>query len=154
MSDAPSSTATSPSTRSGGAAQGPRSRPEFRNIGIGDITRYRMPMAAIVSILHRISGALMFLVGIPVMLYLFQNSLRSEVSFERYLSAVSSFPAKLVLLVLLWALIHHLLAGIRFLLLDLHIGVDKPRSAASAKSVLIISVVLTLLVALRLFGAF
>ena len=154
MPDAPSSMTTSPSANAGGGAQGQRQRREFRNIGIGDITRYRMPMAAIVSILHRISGALMFLVGIPVLLWLFQSSLRSEVSFERYLSAVSSFPARLVLLVLLWALIHHLLAGIRFLLLDMHIGIDKPRSAASAKVVLIASVVLTLLVALRLFGAF
>ncbi len=150
MPDAPSSTASSASA----VASGRRPRPEFRNIGIGDITRYRMPLAAIVSILHRISGALMFLVGIPVLLYLFQNSLRSEISFEHYLSTVSSVPVKLVLLVLFWALIHHLVAGIRFLLLDLHVGVQKAQSAVGAKAVLITSVVLTLLVALKLFGAF
>ena len=66
MPDATSS--TTPSARGGRPAPGPRNRREFRNIGIGDITRYRMPLAAIVSILHRISGALLFLVGIPVLL--------------------------------------------------------------------------------------
>lgn len=150
MPDAPSSTATS----AGAAAPGQRPRREFRNIGIADITRYRLPLAGIVSILHRVSGALMFLVGIPVLLYLFQNSLRSELSFDRYLATVSSIPVKLFLLVLLWALIHHLIAGIRFLLLDLHIGVQKAQSATGAKVVLVVSIVLTLLVALRLFGAF
>ena len=149
MPDAPSSPATSASP-----ASRRRDRPEFRNIGIGDITRYRMPMAAIVSILHRISGALLFLIGIPVMLYLFQNSLRSEVSFDRYLATVSSVPMKLVLMVLIWGLCHHLVAGIRFLLLDLHISVDKAPSALGAKIVLIVGVVLTLLVWLRLFGVF
>lgn len=152
MPDAPSSTA--PSASAGRPAPGQRARREFRNIGIGDITRYRMPLAAIVSILHRISGALLFVVGIPVLLYLFQNSLRSEISFDRYLAIVSSIPMKLVLMVLLWGLIHHLVAGIRFLLLDLHIGVDKSPSALGAKVVLIVSVVLTLVVWLRLFGAF
>lgn len=155
MPDAPSSTAPVRSRDlPGSAASGQRPRREFRNIGIGDITRYRLPLAGIVSILHRISGALLFVVGIPVMLYLFQNSLRSEISFDRYLAAVSSVPMKLVLMVLLWGLVHHLVAGIRFLLLDLHIGVDKPQSAAGAKVVLIVSIVLTLLVWLRLFGVF
>lgn len=149
MPDAPSSPATSASP-----APGQRGRPEFRNVGLGDITRYRMPLAAIVSILHRISGALLFVVGIPVMLYLFQNSLRSEVSFDRYLAAVSSVPMKLVLMALTWALCHHLVAGIRFLLLDLHISVDKAQSALGAKVVLIVGVILTLLVWLRLFGVF
>lgn len=152
MPDATSS--TTPSARGGRPAPSPRNRREFRNIGIGDITRYRMPFAAIVSILHRISGALLFLVGIPVLLYLFQNSLRSEISFDRYLAAVSSIPMKLVLMVLLWGLIHHLVAGIRFLLLDLHIGVDKAQSALGAKAVLVVTVVLTLLVWSRLLGVF
>ena len=59
-------------------------RPEFRNLGLGEILRYRMPPPAIVSILHRVSGVLLFLVGIPFILYLFQNSLTSELSFEVY----------------------------------------------------------------------
>ena len=57
-------------------------RPEYRNLSLGEILRYRMPPPAMVSILHRISGVLLFLVGIPFILYLFQNSLTSELSFD------------------------------------------------------------------------
>lgn len=155
MPDAPSSPATSASPASPHRAHHHHHhRREFRNLSLGDILRYRMPLAAIVSILHRISGALLFLIGIPVMLYLFQNSLRSEISFDRYLAAVSSVPMKLVLMVLTWALCHHLVAGIRFLLLDLHLSIDKAQAAFGAKIVLIVGSVLTLLVWLRLFGVF
>src|SRR5690606_35105030 len=95
-------------------------RPEFRNINITRAARYRLPVPGIVSILHRISGALMFLVGIPFILYLFQQSLTSELSFERYAGVVSHWFAKLVLLGLAWAFLHHLFAGIRYIFLDLH----------------------------------
>ena len=127
-------------------------RPEFRNLGLGEILRYRMPPPAIVSILHRVSGVLLFLVGIPFILYLFQNSLTSELSFEVYRGAVSSWIGKLVLLALIWAFIHHLLAGIRFLLLDLHIAGDREEGANTARVVLWASVLLTLVCALLLFG--
>ena len=127
-------------------------RPEFRNLGLGEILRYRMPPPAIVSILHRVSGVLLFLVGIPFILYLFQNSLTSEISFEVYPGAVSSWIGKLVLLALIWAFIHHLLAGIRFLLLDLHIAGEREEGANTARVVLWASVLLTLVCALLLFG--
>ena len=127
-------------------------RPEFRNLGLGEILRYRMPPPAIVSILHRVSGVLLFLVGIPFILYLFQNSLTSEISFEVYRGAVSSWIGKLVLLALIWAFIHHLLAGIRFLLLDLHIAGEREEGANTARVVLWASVLLTLVCALLLFG--
>ena len=127
-------------------------RPEFRNLGLGEILRYRMPPPAIVSILHRVSGVLLFLVGIPFILYLFQNSLTSELSFEVYRGAVSSWIGKLVLLALIWAFIHHLLAGIRFLLLDLHIAGVRVEGANTARVVLWASVLLTLVCALLLFG--
>ena len=127
-------------------------RPEFRNLGLGEILRYRMPPPAIVSILHRVSGVLLFLVGIPFILYLFQNSLTSEFSFEVYRGAVSSWIGKLVLLALIWAFIHHLLAGIRFLLLDLHIAGEREEGANTARVVLWASVLLTLVCALLLFG--
>jgi succinate dehydrogenase / fumarate reductase cytochrome b subunit len=78
-------------------------RPEFRNIHISQILSYRLPPAGIVSILHRLSGVLLFLVGIPFCLYLLQQSLTSEISFESYRAIVGSIPGKLVLLVLLWA---------------------------------------------------
>jgi succinate dehydrogenase / fumarate reductase cytochrome b subunit len=127
-------------------------RPEYRNLSLGEILSYRMPPPAIVSILHRISGVLLFLVGIPFILYLFQNSLTSELSFEHYRTAVSSWFGKLVLLALIWAFIHHLLAGIRFLLLDLHIAGDREQGANTARAVLGLSVLLTLVCALLLFG--
>ena len=127
-------------------------RPEFRNLGLGEILRYRMPPPAIVSILHRVSGVLLFLVGIPFILYLFQNSLTSELSFEVYRGAVSSWIGKLVLLALIWAFIHHLLAGIRFLLLDLHIAGEREEGARTARVVLWAGVLLTLVCALLLFG--
>jgi succinate dehydrogenase / fumarate reductase cytochrome b subunit len=133
--------------------KGPRAvRPVYRNLGLGEILRYSMPPPAIVSILHRISGVLLFLIGIPFILYLFQNSLTSELSFEKYRSAVSSGLGKLVLLVLIWSFIHHLLAGIRFLLLDLHIAGERKQGAMTANVVLGLSVLLTLVCALLLFG--
>lgn len=129
-------------------------RPEFRNLQLSQITTYRMPLSAIVSILHRISGALMFLIGLPFLLYLLQQSLLSEISFEHYRSIVSHWFSKLVLLALAWAYLHHLCAGVRHLFLDLDIGVDKSTSRTSAAIVLAISLTLTLLVALKIFGAF
>ena len=61
-----------------------KARPQYRNIGISQLMSYRLPPAGIVSILHRISGALLFLVGIPFSLYLLQQSITSEISFESY----------------------------------------------------------------------
>ena len=93
----------------------PGARPEFRNIHISQIVRYRMPLAALVSILHRISGAAMFLIGLPLVLYLFQQSVVSELSFERYREFVANPFVKLVLVGIIWAYLHHLLAGVRHL---------------------------------------
>ncbi|MFA7504636.1 MAG: succinate dehydrogenase, cytochrome b556 subunit [Burkholderiaceae bacterium] len=129
-------------------------RPEFRNIQISRIIRYRLPVPGIVSILHRVSGALLFLVGIPFILYLFQQSLTSELSFERYQMVVSHWFAKLVLLALAWGFLHHLCAGVRYLLLDLHIGWDLPTARKSAAIVLFASLILTALAGLKIFGVF
>lgn len=121
-------------------------KPKFRNVGLPDLLGAYLPamaMPAIVSILHRASGVLMFLVGIPFMLYLFQQSLTSEQSFEHYLAVIDSWFGKLVLLALIWAFCHHIVAGIRFLVLDLHIWTDKPKAINSAKGVLVISLILT-----------
>ena len=128
------------------------SRPVFRNLGLAEILRYRMAPPALVSILHRISGVLLFVIGIPFILYLFQNSLTSELSFQTYRAAVSSWLGKLVLLALIWSFLHHLFAGIRFLLLDLHIGIEREPSGKTAWAVLGVSIFLTLVCALFLFG--
>ncbi|MGI4719089.1 MAG: succinate dehydrogenase, cytochrome b556 subunit [Janthinobacterium lividum] len=131
-----------------------KGRPEFRNVGIGDITgKYRMPPSAIVSILHRVSGAGLFLF-LPFLLYLLQESLRSEISYGHFAGIVDNWFAKIILLGLSWAYLHHFTAGVRHLFMDNHLALDKDAAQKTARWVLIISLVLTALVGLKLFGVF
>jgi succinate dehydrogenase / fumarate reductase, cytochrome b subunit len=127
--------------------------PEFRNIHVFDLMKYRLPWAGKVSILHRVSGALMFLL-IPFVLYLFDKSVTSEISFVTFKTVLAHPFIKLVVLALIWAYLHHFCAGIRFLLLDLHMGISKPASAKSAVGVLVVSLALTAIFAAKLFGLF
>lgn len=130
-----------------------KARPEFRNINaLIDLPQYRMPMAAYVSILHRISGFLLFL-ALPWILYLFDQSLSLESSFEYFLALMSGKFAKVVVLLLFWSYIQHFCSGIRHLIMDNHIGLDKDSARMSAVAVLIVSGLITLLVAIKLFGA-
>ena len=101
--------------------------------------------------MHRISGALMFLM-LPFVLFLFDKSITSEISFEFFRGYVSHPLVKLAILALSWAYLHHFIAGIRHLVMDMHIGLSKHETVKSAWVVLIISGVLTLLVAMKLFG--
>lgn len=130
-----------------------KNRPRFDNIQVTQIVRYRMPLAGLVSILHRISGALMFLL-LPFILYLLEKSLISEISFEHFKGIASHWFVKLVILVLAWGYLHHFCAGIRHLFMDLHVGLDKDSARKSAAGVLAVSLGLTALVALKLIGAF
>ena len=130
---------------------GARARPEFRNIHVSQLSQYRLPLAGIVSILHRVSGALMFLVGIPFILYLFQQSITSEISFENYRAVVGSPLGKIVLLGLVWGYLHHFCAGIRFLMLDMHKGGDLEPARKSSKIVLVVSLTLTLVIGVVLW---
>jgi succinate dehydrogenase / fumarate reductase cytochrome b subunit len=130
-----------------------KSRREFRNIHITQIVKYRLPLAGIISILHRASGALMFLL-LPFVLYLLDKSLLSEISFDYLRGIVSHWFVKLVILALAWAYLHHFSAGIRHLLMDVHMGVDKDSARKSSVAVFAVSLPLTALVALKLFGAF
>ncbi len=117
------------------------SRPNFRALH-----RIRLPLPGFVSILHRISGALLFL-ALPLLLWMLQQSLQPS----EYMS-ILQFPAgKLLLLVLLWAFLHHFCAGIRFLALDLHAGVKLGHARATSKLVLAVSLVLTALLGVRLW---
>ena len=84
----------------------------------------RMPLPAVVSILHRASGALLFLIGIPLLLCTVQRSLASPEAWAQMRSALDAPFAKIVAVALAWAFIHHLLAGIRHLLMDAHIGAE------------------------------
>jgi len=127
--------------------------PEFRNIHVFDLMKYRLPWAGKVSILHRVSGLLMFVL-IPFVLYLFEQSITSEVSFVKFQAFVAHPIVKLVILALIWAFLHHFCAGIRFLMLDLHKGNDKTASAKTSIAVLAISLSLTAVCAAKLFGLF
>ena len=135
------------------AAQNVKSaRPEFRNIGLSDISKYRLPLPGRLSILHRLSGALLFLCLPLVLLPLWGASVSSPEGYASVAKCVGYLPVKIVLLVLIWGFLHHFCAGIRFLLLDLHYGVDKDSARKSAGIVFVISLVLTLIFALKLFG--
>jgi succinate dehydrogenase / fumarate reductase cytochrome b subunit len=126
-------------------------RKRFTNIHVTQIIRYRLPASGMVSILHRISGAVMFLL-LPFILFLFDKSITSELSFEFFKGYVSHPLVKLAILAVCWGYLHHFCAGIRHLVMDMHIGLKKDEAVKSAKLVLIISGVLTLLVAMKLFG--
>ena len=135
-------------------------RPVFRNIHVSQIVAYRLPPAGIVSILHRVSGAVMFLL-MPFIIWLFDTSLSSEVSFERFSAAFSAgigpLPAvlvKLVVLGLIWAYLHHFIAGVRHLWMDMTHSVTKEQGHSSALVTLVASVVLTLLLGAKLFGLY
>lgn len=137
-------------------------RPEFRNINaITDLPTYRLPAAGWVSILHRVSGVLMFLL-MPFILWMFDTSISSELSFARFRAAFNSglgfVPGwffKLVALGLVWAYLHHFIAGLRHLWMDVsHAAVSKQFGATSAMVTLVLSLVLTAALGAKLFGLY
>lgn len=139
-----------------------KKRPEFRNIhALSDLPSYRLPAAGIVSILHRISGVLMFLL-MPLIIWMFDTSVSSEISFARFKAAFNSglwfFPGwflKLVALALIWAYLHHFIAGLRHLWMDVnHAAVTKASGARTATATLALSVLLTLVLGAKLFGLY
>ena len=107
-----------------------------------------LPLPGKVSILHRVSGFGLFLF-LPVLLWLFQASLTSPESFAGFKTLAATWPAKLILGGLIWAYLHHFCAGIRFLLLDLHIGIEKEAAVKSSAAVLVVSIALTALIVWR-----
>jgi len=111
----------------------------------------RQPLPAIVSILHRASGLLLFLLGIPLLLWGTHLSLASPDGFAQFKGVLGQPFSKLILLALAWAYIHHLLAGLRHLALDLHVGVDLAPARRSSAIVLVLSLLLTVIVAARLW---
>jgi succinate dehydrogenase / fumarate reductase cytochrome b subunit len=130
-----------------------KKRPEFRNIHVTQLAHYRLPLAGLISILHRISGALLFLL-LPLVLYLLELSLTSENTFAYLRGFASQWFVKLIILALSWAYLHHFCAGIRHLAMDSHMGMEKQSSRQTSVVVLAISLTLTALVALKLFGGF
>jgi succinate dehydrogenase / fumarate reductase cytochrome b subunit len=116
-----------------------------------DLVRIRLPLPGIVSILHRVSGALLFLVGIPLLLTGLAASLESPESYADVKAAFAHPLAKLVLIGFLWAYLHHFFAGIRFLLLDLLQGIELASARRSSVVVLAVSLALTLIIGARLW---
>ena len=111
----------------------------------------RMPLPAVVSILHRASGALLFLVGIPLVLCTLQRALASPESWAEMRQVFQSPLVKLITIVLTWAFLHHLFAGIRHVLMDVHVGVELASARRSAAVALVLAIVVTLATAVRLW---
>ena len=132
----------------------------FTNIHITDIVSYRLPAAGWVSILHRVSGAILFLL-LPLSVWLFDTSVTSEMSFERFraafLSGIGFVPGwfiKLMVLGLVWGYITHFIAGVRHVWMDTTHSVSKQQGKVSAQVTLVLSIVLTLICAAKLFGLY
>jgi succinate dehydrogenase / fumarate reductase cytochrome b subunit len=128
-----------------------RQRPVFRNINIFDLRHYRLPLAGIVSILHRVSGMLMFLL-MPFIVWMFDTTLTSEVSFAQFSLHFEGFFVKLICFALTWAYLHHFIAGVRHLWMDATHSVTKEHGRASAIITLALSLGLTVLLGAKLFG--
>lgn len=106
---------------------------------------YHFPPMAMVSLLHRISGVLL-VISIPVWIYIFGVSLHDAQGFEKVRHGFSLAWAKWLILISVWSLIHHFIAGCRFLLLDFGVGKSLVLARGSAMAVLILSLGLTLVV--------
>ena len=139
-----------------------KKRPEFRNINaFTDLPSYRLPVAGLVSILHRISGAIMFIL-MPFIIWMFDTSISSEISFAKFKSAFNmgmlGLPGiiwKLIALALIWAYLHHAIAGLRHLWSDTHhSAVTKEFGKNSAVVTLGLSIFLTLVLGAKLFGVY
>ncbi|MEW6293177.1 MAG: succinate dehydrogenase, cytochrome b556 subunit [Pseudomonadota bacterium] len=122
-----------------------RKRPKYLNL-----FQIKLPIAGFASILHRISGFGLFLM-LPFLIWLLELSLGSRESFESLQAIVSHPLAKLLLIGLLWAFLHHFCMGIRILLIDIHVGVDKAQASNSAKMVLAVSLPMTLILGAKLW---
>jgi succinate dehydrogenase / fumarate reductase cytochrome b subunit len=122
-----------------------RKRPKYLNL-----FQIKLPIAGFASILHRVSGFGLFLM-LPLLIWLLELSLGSPDSYATLQSIVAHPLAKLVLIGLLWAFLHHFCMGIRILLIDMHIGVDKAQASNSAKMVLAVSLPLTLILGVKLW---
>ena len=107
-----------------------------------DLTSIKLPLPGKLSILHRVSGVGIFLM-LPLLLWIFQASVTSPESFAAFKAAAAHPLLKLILAGLIWAYMHHFCAGIRYLLLDMHVGIDLPSARQSAVIVFAVSLALT-----------
>ena len=126
-----------------------KQRPKFL-----DLTVIRLPLAGYASILHRVSGAGLFLM-LPLLIWLLDLSLSSTPEHLALFESITrNILVKLVLLGLIWAFLHHFCMGLRILLIDMHVGVEKQQARSSAMAVMVVSLSLTLAFGLKLFGVY
>ena len=112
-------------------------RPKYLNL-----FQIRLPLPGLISIMHRVSGAVLFLF-LPFLLMLFEMSLESAQTFNRFKSVMAHWMVKLIVIGLVWAYLHHVFAGIRHLALDLHYGSELAGARVSSQLVLVASIALT-----------
>ena len=130
------------------------------NMRLIEALQYRLPIAGVVSILHRGSGMLMFFL-LPFVIWLFDRSVTSEISYDTFASAfvagigpVPGVLIKLVVLALIWAYLFHAIAGLRHLWMDATHSVSKSQGRSSAMVTVGLSTVLTVLLGAKLFGLY
>jgi succinate dehydrogenase / fumarate reductase cytochrome b subunit len=117
-----------------------RDAPVFLNL-----LQIRLPVTAIASILHRLSGLLLLLV-LPLFIYALQESLRGPESFAALAEQLDALPVKVILAILIWGLCHHLLAGLRFLLLDAEVGIERQQARNNAWLVNVLAVIAAIII--------
>lgn len=143
------------------AASTAKKRPEFRNIDFPSLLGYRWPLASLASGMHRVSGAIMFFL-MPFIIWMFDTSISSEISFNKFKAAfnvgmlgIPGFMWKLVALGLIWASLHHFIAGIRHLWMDTHHEhATKDFGRQTAAVVIALTLALTVVLGAKLFGLY
>lgn len=110
----------------------------------------RLPLPGIISILHRVSGVGMFLC-LPFLLWLLDNSLHSQSSFNGFLAVIAHPLIKIILIGLVWSFFHHLCAGLRFIALDFHWGSELDKARTTSKLVVVVSVIITAIIGVKLW---
>ena len=118
-----------------------KKRPKHLNL-----IEIKLPLPALISILHRVSGVLLFFPGIPILLYSLQMMLDSPQSHDEFHVCINTFIVKCALIIFLWFFMHHLCAGIRHLALDLHYGIELEQARMSSRIVFVAGIVLTVLI--------
>jgi succinate dehydrogenase / fumarate reductase cytochrome b subunit len=124
----------------------PKTRPKYYDLNLA-----HLPPPGLLSIIHRMSGALLFFPILPILLYALHVTLGSEEGFTRWHEFFSRPVVKLAVIGAVWLYAHHFFAGIRYLLLDMHIGIEKEPSRTSAIVVMVLGVLTALLFGWRLW---
>ena len=125
-----------------------KKRPKFLNLMV-----IRLPLAGYASIFHRVSGIGLFLM-LPLLIWLLDKSLATPEAYVQFKAVFDCWLVKLILLGLLWSFLHHFCMGIRILLLDVHVGIDKESAHKSSIAVMAVSLALTAVLGAKLLGIY